>query len=135
MEIKDYKELNALNKLLGKVKFQHDLDFYEFKEFVRSPIIAEIFRRLHEEYWNESVKLGFVKDDQKSKFEFDSLTGKTLRMRISELTNQEKETLVKFGEVDSFVKTLISPLDVEEGELRKMLKYATEKIKSTSDKT
>ena len=129
MEIKDYKELNALNKLLGKVKFQGDLDFYEFKEFVGSPIIAEIFKRLHEEYWNESVKLGFVKDDQKSKFEFDSLTGKALKMRIDELTDHEKETLVKFDNVNSYVKTLISPLDVEEDELNKMLEYAAEKIK------
>ncbi len=135
MEIKDYKELNALNKLLGKVKFQDDLDFYEFKEFVGSPVIAKIFERLYEEYWNESVKLGFVKDDQKSKFEFDSLTGKTLRMRIDELNEHEKETLVKSDNVDTYVKTLISPLEVEEDQLNKMLKYAAEKINPAPNKT
>lgn len=38
MEIKDYNELNALNKLRGKVKFQDDLDFYKFKEYAEENI-------------------------------------------------------------------------------------------------
>lgn len=135
MEIKDYKELNALNKLLGKVKFQDDLDFFEFKEFASSPIIAEIFKRLHEEYWNETVKLGFVKDNQKLKFEFDSQTGNTLRMRIDELTEHEKETLLRYDNLEFYIKTLISPLEAEECELNKMLKYAEEKIKPAPNNT
>ncbi|MEQ9090124.1 MAG: hypothetical protein RIE52_03495 [Balneola sp.] len=132
MEIKDYKELNALNKLLGKVKFQDDLDFYEFKEFVGSPIIAEIFKRLHEEYWTESVKLGYVSNDQKIKFQFNSLTGKTLRLRIDELTKHDQEILLKHNNVEFYVKTLISPLEVEEVELNKMINYAKSKIKTST---
>jgi len=132
MEIKDYNELNALNKLLGLIKFQDELDFHDFKEFVGSPIIADIFKRLNEEYWSESVKLGFVTNEQKSIFEFDSPTGKTLRMRIEQMTKQEKESLVKYENIENYVKTLISPLDVDENELNKMLKYAEEEIKLTS---
>tara|TARA_B100000949_G_C14281283_1_gene451959 strand:+ start:1665 stop:2063 length:399 start_codon:yes stop_codon:yes gene_type:complete len=132
MEIKDYKELNALNRLLGKVKFQSDLDFYEFKEFVGSPIIAEIFRRLQDEYWNESVKLGYVEKEQKPKFEFDGLIGKTLRMRIDELTEQDRETLLDHNSLESYVNNLISPLEAEESEVKKMIFYAKRRIISNS---
>lgn len=95
MEITDYKELNALNKLLGKIKYQDDLDFFEFKEFAASPIISEIFRRLHDEYRQESIKLGYITENQKPEFVFESRTGKTLRKRIDELSEHEKHTLIK----------------------------------------
>ncbi|EMS34785.1 hypothetical protein C943_03472 [Mariniradius saccharolyticus AK6] len=134
MEINDYKEINALNKLLGKVKFQSDLDFYEFREFAASPIIAEIYKRLNEEFWNESVKLGYLRLEQRQnyKFEFDSAIGRTLRMRVDELTTQEKETLIKYDNIEFYVRTLISPLEVEEIELAKLVNYANERIKTST---
>ena len=52
-----------------------------------------------------------------------------------ELTEQEKETLVKYENLEFYVKTLISPLDVDENELNKMLKYADDKIKPAPNKT
>ena len=36
MEIKDYKDLNALNKLLFKIKFSEELNFEEFQMFICS---------------------------------------------------------------------------------------------------
>jgi len=128
MEIKDYNELNALNKLLGKIKFQRNLDFDEFNEFVGSPIITQIFKRLNDEYWQESINQGFVNKYQKPKFEFESQIGKTLRLRIDNLTKQEKEALTNFKNVEFYIKTLISPLKVDDIEFNKMLKYAEEKI-------
>jgi hypothetical protein len=128
MEIKNYNELNALNKLLGKIKFQRNLDFDEFNEFVGSPIITQIFKRLNVEYWQESINQGFVNEDQKPEFEFESQIGKTLRLRIDNLTKQEKEALTNFKNVEFYIKTLISPLKVDDLEFNKMLKYAEEKI-------
>jgi len=128
MEIKDYNELNALNKLLGKIKFQRNLDFDEFNEFVGSPIITQIFKRLNDEYWQESINQGFVNEHQKPEFEFESQIGKTLRLRIDNLTKQEKEALTNFKNVEFYIKTLISPLKVDDIEFNKMLKYTEEKI-------
>ena len=129
MEIKDYKELNALNKLLGTVKFQSDLDFCEFKEFVHSPIISEIFKRIQEEYFSESKKLGFVNEIHKSKFLFDSSVGKTLKLRVDELTENEVLTLIQNESLEFYIRTLISPLDFEDEEFVKLIEYAQERLK------
>ena len=131
MEITDFSELNVLNKLLGKIKYQADLDFYEFREFAGSPLISEIFRRLNEEYRKEAIRLGYSMENQKPQFIFDSRTGKTLKLRIDELTDQEKNTLIKSGGISKYVKTLISPLEFEEEEFNKLLKYAEEQINSS----
>ena len=56
-------------------------------------------------------------------------------MRIDELTTMRKETLVKYDNVEFYVKTLISPLEVEENELNKMLNYAQEKLNQHLTKT
>ena len=56
MEIKDYNELLALNKLLGRIKFQSDFDFKTFDEFAASPFISNMFKRVQEELREEAIK-------------------------------------------------------------------------------
>ena len=64
MEIKDYKDLNALNKLLFKIKFSDNLYFKEFQLFAGSTIIADIMTRLNKEYQEQNIKLGFLKESE-----------------------------------------------------------------------
>jgi hypothetical protein len=129
MEITEFGELNALNKLLGKIKFQQDLDFSEFKEFVGSPFIANIFKRVNEEYYAEVIKLGHIRNNVDLAFKFDSPTGKILSMRIDELTDLDKETLVKNGSIDTYLEILISPLDASDAEFGLLRDYFTTKLK------
>lgn len=130
MEIKDFGELNALNKLFGKIKFNEDLDFDEFKEFVGSPLIANIFKRVHQEFWEESIKRGYIKSEQKASFNYDSYVGKTLRKRIDDLTIDGLKDLFDKNNLDQYLEILITPLDCTKEEFQLLKQYALEKIKS-----
>lgn len=130
MEINDFGELNALNKLLGKVKFEHNIDFNEFREFAGSPIIASILERLNEQYISECKVRGHVAEDFSSKFIFDSRTGTTIKMRIDELTSNERETLEQNNSVDSYLQTLLVPLSCDPNEFEQLRKYYLEANKS-----
>ena len=131
MEIKEYEELNALNKLLGKVKFQDDLDFNEFKEFVGSPIIASIFKRINEEYLEESVKRGYIDVSYAPKFEFESYAGRALMKRIDELSPNEKQTLMENNTIEDYLRIMLIPLSCDNGNFQQLLNYAKLKIIST----
>lgn len=126
MEIKDEYELNALNKLLSKIKFNDDLDFNEFKEFVGSPIIANIFQRISDELIPIYKQKGWIKDANFNKFHFDDRVGFVIKKRIDELTGQEKNTLLKNNSVDEYLYTLIKPLEVSQAEFDKLKIYFIE---------
>ncbi len=133
MDIKDFNELNALNKLFSKIKFQDDLDFFEFKEFVASPFIADIFKRVNDEFWEEAIKRGHIKSGQKPVFEYEGHEGKTVRKRIDELTKGDCETLLGLGDkqIDEYLKVLIAPLQTTEKEFDLLRQYAFRKIKTS----
>ncbi|MEQ8533447.1 MAG: hypothetical protein RIB86_16445 [Imperialibacter sp.] len=123
MEIKEFAELNALNKLLSKVKFHKDLDFDEFKDFVSSPIISGIYERLAKEYFSECKRLGYVKGDYKAEFNFNGRDGETLRKRIDNLTNEERTTLEENNAVEFYLRTLVSPLACNEQNFAQLREY------------
>ncbi|RDC66440.1 hypothetical protein [Adhaeribacter pallidiroseus] len=129
MEIKDYAELNALNKLLGMIKFQENLSFYEFREFAGSSIIAEIFKRVHDEFWKESIKRGYIKEEQEIVFKFDSPVGKVIKKRVDELTKHELETLIAYNDIDSYLKILIVPYQTSKADFQLLKNYMEEKVK------
>ena len=131
MEIKDFSELNALNKLLGKIKFQEDLDFFEFKEFVNSPIIAELYKRVNEEFRQEAYKRGLIQSLDIPKFIYNSKVGKVITMRIDELTNSDIITLkgMNQDERTEYLQMLISPLQALPEEFDQLRKYLENRIK------
>lgn len=109
MEITDFTELNALNKLLGKVKFHQDVSFEDFEIFVASPIISNLYERLYNEYIGECKRLGYVKEDYQASFRFDGPEGATLKRRIDNLTEKQRLSLIERNAVESYLRTLISP--------------------------
>ncbi|WP_456459924.1 hypothetical protein [Reichenbachiella sp.] len=123
MEINEFGELNALNKLLSKVKFHEDLDFQEFKQFVESPIIASIYERIFDQYISECKKKGHLPPDYQAQFKFDSRDGRVLKRRIDELSESERTTLVENNSIEIYLKTLISPLTYEKNEFRLLKDY------------
>lgn len=123
MKIQEYKELKALNMLLAKIKFQEDLEFSDFKLFSGSPIIAEIFSRVHKEYIQKSKELGYLEENYVSKFQFNSPTGQALRKKIDELSTKEMETLVENNNLVFYLKTLVAPLDCNNEEMGQLINY------------
>lgn len=134
MEIDNFEELNALNKLLGKIRFQEDLDFFEFKEFVNSSLIVNIHKRVNEEFRREAKKLGYIKSDEAPRFIFDSYTGKAISRRIDEYSHSDKRVLSRLSndEFDDYLRSLICPLVCDSDEFDKLKRYAFEKIKQTN---
>jgi len=135
MEINDFGELNALYKLLGKIKFQEDIDFSEFKEFACSPLIANLHKRLHNEFIEESIKKGFLPKSIENNYilKLDSFAGKTIKRRISELNEKETETLkgLSENEQNNFLKILIEPYDCLDNEFNELKTLLQEKIRKT----
>jgi hypothetical protein len=132
MEINDFNELNALNKLLGKIKFQEDLDFIEFKEFVGSPLIANIYKRVHDEFWVEAKKRGLLSKESVDNFNFrlESQVGHTIKRRICEWTENEREAIsaLTVEEIEKLLWTLITPYHCETTEFEELKKYASETL-------
>lgn len=131
MEINDFGELNALNKLLSKVKFENDLDFYEFREFAGSSIIANIFERLSEQYISECKARGYVNKDYEPKFIFNSQIGTTLKMRLDELSSEERKTIDKNNGVDDYLRTLLVPFQYDSSEFELLRNYYKKGNKSS----
>lgn len=131
MEINDFGELNALNKLFGRVKFNDDIDFYEFKEFVASPLIASIYKRVHEQFISELQKQGRLSKDFRADFQYDSTAGRTLRKRIDELTEHERDSLKQNGSIDSYLEVLIAPLSFEDTDFQLLKEYYLNREKSS----
>ncbi|TNE81327.1 MAG: hypothetical protein EP332_04190 [Bacteroidetes bacterium] len=128
MEITDYNELNALNSLLGKIKFDKDLDFESFQLFVGSPFIANIYQRVNKDFREESSRRGYSIHPGSGVFEFHSETGETLKQRIFRLTDSEKEALVQQDALEDYLKTLLTPLTYEEKEYEQLLKFAKQEV-------
>ena len=136
MEINDYEELNALYKLLGKIKFQEDLDFYEFKEFAFSPLIMNLHKRLHIEFIEDSIKKGFLPKSIEKNYilKLDSNAGKTIKRRINELDEKEIESLKNLSEngQNNFLRILIEPYDCLDNEFNELKTLLQDKIRKTS---
>ena len=130
MKIEDYNELNALHKLLWKIKFQEDFDFYDFREFAGSPLIAEIYKRVHKQLWEEWIRKGYVKEGQEPEFKFDSPPGLTLKKRINELSENEMRTLVENQTVDHYLEILIAPFKSSPEEFQLLKEYFLERMKN-----
>ena len=125
MEIKGYKDLNALNKLLFKIKFSDNLDFNEFQIFAESTIIADIMTRLNKEYQEQNIKLGFLKESEdelvaETNGEIEKIVKK--RLRIIETKGIEK--LEKSGELENYILNLFAPFKVELEHLEKIKNFA-----------
>jgi hypothetical protein len=131
MKIEDYSELNALNKLLGRIKFHDDFDFNEMREFVGSPIIAEIFKRLHDEYLAESKKRGYIDDGHVSKFNIDGIEGRTLKKRLDELSKKEIQTMIDNNTLKEYIKILMIPLEYDEKDYQQLLDICYGKLTSS----
>ena len=135
MEITDLGELNALYKLLGKIKFQEDLDFSEFKEFACSPLITNLHKRLHNEFIKESIKKGILPKSIESNYtlKLDSVAGKTIKRRINELNKKEIDTLKSLSENEqnNFLKILIEPYDCLDNEFNELKSLLLDKLRKT----
>ena len=133
MEIKNKAELNALIKLLFKVKFQEDLDFYEFRDFASSPILATLFEALMKETKEKFPSKLHEKLNASWVFEFDNQFGKVIRKRILELSEKEIETLLNHNQTETYLQTLIRPLDVNPAELNKLIQFTQDHFSKQRD--
>jgi hypothetical protein len=116
---------------LGKIKFNDDFDFTEMQEFVGSPIIAEIFKRLHKEYLAESKKRGYINESHISKFNIEGIEGRTLKKRLDELPKKEIQNMIKNNELEDYVKILLIPLEYEKKDFQQLLEICYEKLTSS----
>jgi len=139
MNIDNFEQINALNKLLYKVRFSDHLDSDDIDFFATSPIIVEIHNRLFEEWIRISKDKGYLKnyDIENNSFEFDGPIGKILRNRI-DYWDYDKVNIFKNwtdNQIKDYIILMISPAKIDNSDLIRMINYIKTRVKmDCSDK-
>ena len=132
MKLEEYKHINALNKLLGKIRYGDKLDSDDIDFFATSPLIVDIHKMVSEEWIKLSKDKGYLSDSDIEKifFEFESYTGQMFRNRIDNWDNQMIETIRKWNQkqIDEYAILMIAPLNYNESELKKLTDYITNRL-------
>ena len=132
MKIEEYKYINALHKLLSKIRYGDKLDSDDIDFFATSNLIVDIHTMVSEEWIKLSKDKGYLSDldIEKMIFEFESYTGQMLRNRIDNWENQVIETIKKWDQtqIEEYAILMISPLKYDILELNKLTDYITNRI-------
>ena len=132
MKLEEYKYINALHKLLGKIRYGDKLDSDDIDFFATSPLIVDIHKMVSEEWIKLSKDKGYLSDSdiEKMSFEFESYTGQMLRNRIDNWDNQMIETIMKWNQkqIEEYTILMIAPLKYDKSELKKLTDYITNKV-------
>ncbi len=64
MKLEEYKHINALHKLLGKIRYSDKLDSDDIDFFATSPLIVEIHERVSKDWIEMSKEKGYINDSQ-----------------------------------------------------------------------
>lgn len=125
MEITKYEELNALNKLLFKVKFSVDLDFNEFRQFADSDIISDIMNRLNKEYRTETIRLGFLSEEERElKAKPHGEIEKVVLNRLKNLRPDGIEKMNNNGDLEDYIINLFAPFSISSDQLKRIKEFA-----------
>ena len=125
MEIKNYKDLNALNKLLFKIKFSEELSFEEFQMFAESTIISDIMVKLNKEYREQSNEHGFLMDHEIDLLaEQNGDIERVVKKRLEIVGSEGIQRLDESSELENYILSLFSPFKVEPNHIKKIKEFA-----------
>lgn len=97
----DFHELNALNKLLGSIKFEADFDADEVNSFATSPFIISAFQKIHINYLEAVKAQSLLQPSNEPGFlMFDNSTNQNINERIKALNRDTKDYLKSLSEQD-----------------------------------
>ncbi len=117
-------EINALNKLLGRVKFESHLDADELDSFSNSPFIISAFEKIHTIHMdNLRGKLSIVTHETND-FKLSEENGiKDIIERIQTLGKDRKDYLKKLddAEVENTCKNLFAPFIPTDEQRKKVI--------------
>jgi hypothetical protein len=132
MKLEEYKHINALHKLLGKIRYSDKLDSDDIDFFATSPLIVDIHKMVSEEWIKLSKEKGYLSDSDIEKifFEFESNTGQMFRNRIDNWDNQMIATIKKWNQkqIEEYAILMIAPLKYDNSELKKLMDFITNKV-------
>ncbi|KOF02012.1 hypothetical protein OB69_14905 [Roseivirga seohaensis subsp. aquiponti] len=132
MKLEEYKHINALHKLLGKIRYGDKLDSDDIDFFATSPLIVDIHKMVSEEWIKLSKEKGYLSDSDSEKmfFEFDSYTGQMFKNRIDNWDNQMIEAVKKWNQeqIEEYAILMIVPLKYDQSELDKLTNYLKNRI-------
>lgn len=132
MKLDEYKHINALLKLLGKIRYGDKLDSDDVDFFATSPLIVDIHKMVSDEWIKLSKDKGLITDSDIDKmvFEFDSYTGQMFKNRIDNWDNQMIETIKKWTDLQilEYAELMIKPLRFQDSEIKKLTDYIKHKL-------
>lgn len=111
-------ELNALNKLLGRVKFETEIAAEELHFFAMSPLIASAFDKIHIAFLksiNQSDGNDWNKEVHKKKINEKSYGVKEIKQRLLMLNEKNKKYIRDLSnekKID-YIHSLFAPFEAE----------------------
>jgi hypothetical protein len=132
MKLDEYKHINALQKLLGKIRYGDKLDSDDIDFFATSPLIVDIHKMVSDEWIKLSKDKGLLTDSDIDImiFEFDSYTGQMFKNRIDNWNNQMIETIKKWNDLQilEYAELMIKPLRFHDSEIKKLIDYIKHRL-------
>jgi hypothetical protein len=132
MILDDYKHINALHKLLGKIRYSDKLDSDDIDFFATSPLIVEIHEMVIKDWLLLSKEKGYITDSDIDKmvFEFDSFNGQILKNRVDNWDDKMILTIKNWtdSQINDYAILMVSPLKFKQEEIDKLIDYIKNKI-------
>lgn len=138
MEIKSFNELNALYRLLVKIKTSDKLDSDDIDLFAGSPFINDILKRVNHEYL-PMLKEQYNSDAmdkwwRETKFNCDDEMGKAIKGRIlnwegATIANLKGKNAEDYYEI---AKAYVEPFNFEQSELQKLANFIEMHVNSSN---
>ncbi len=119
MKIENIGELSALSKGLAYMKYGGDNEILE--ELMLSPIVAEIFAKVLEEYTTKLKELG-INDDGIETSTFFELFPDQRQNIVSRLKIIGQWDSIDHSEKQDIVKKMISPYRIAEEDVEQLIK-------------
>lgn len=127
MILDDYKHINALHKLLAKIRYSDKLDSNDIDFFATSPLIVEIHEMVSKDWLLLSKEKGYITDSDIDKmvFEFDSFNGQVLKNRVDNWDDQMILTIKNWtdSQINDYAILMVSPLKFKQEEIDKLIDY------------
>ena len=106
----DWYEINALNKLLGSVKFEKNLGADDINHFAISPYIISAFKKIHSQYVEVFHQIESVDINDNLDFELsNAINVDDIAARINALEDKEYILSLNDDERLTYCKLLFAP--------------------------
>lgn len=124
MEINNINEQNVILQMITYIKFKDSSGDPKRIEFICSPILAKLHRKVHNEHtvWSNSRKLGRKVDNPSKKNHISAIGLNWKEILINNLTLIPNRNEINIQEMDRIIQDFVFPYEITSEELNEVRK-------------